>query len=80
MVLLPQPDSPTKAKVSPSWMVKEMSSTALTTPAVRLFISPVLMTKCLTALRDSIITSPSDLAELSIILPTSTASFADCRG
>ena len=34
-VLLPEPDSPTKPSVSPSWMSRETSSTARTSPERR---------------------------------------------
>jgi hypothetical protein len=30
MVLLPEPDSPTRPRVSPGWMLKDTSSTART--------------------------------------------------
>ena len=51
VVLLPLPDSPTSANVSPSFTEKLTSSTALTTVFARK--SPPPRSKCLTRLRTS---------------------------
>src|SRR5262245_30074786 len=46
VVLFPQPDSPTRANVSPGAIEKLMSSTACTQPTVLIRISPRVTGKC----------------------------------
>ena len=43
VVVLPQPDSPTSAKHSPSWMSKEMPSTARCSPILRRNTAPLVI-------------------------------------
>ena len=47
VVVLPQPDSPTRPNVSPALMSKETSSTALMWPSVRENRMPLVKAKCL---------------------------------
>src|SRR5688500_15378815 len=47
VVVLPQPDSPTRPSVSPARISKEMSSTALTWPRVLENRMPLVKAKCL---------------------------------
>ena len=46
VVVLPQPDSPTRPRVSPERMSKEMPSTARTVPTRRLKTAPTVSGKC----------------------------------
>ena len=47
VVDLPQPDSPTRPRLSPSAMLKSSPSTAWTAPTVRRIGKPALIGKCL---------------------------------
>lgn len=47
VVVLPQPDSPTMARHSPSRISKVMPSTALTVPTLRLINAPLVSGNCL---------------------------------
>jgi hypothetical protein len=45
VVVLPQPDSPTRPSVSPARISKDTSSTALTCPSVRASSTPLVTAK-----------------------------------
>jgi hypothetical protein len=53
IVVLPQPDSPTRPKVSPLEMVKLTSETALTDPIFRCITAPAVTGNSLTRWRTS---------------------------
>src|SRR4051794_31429489 len=72
VVVLPQPDSPTRASVSPRFSEKLTFSTARTQPMVFLSATPFVTGKCLVSPSNCMTTSPRSLTVEPIALLASS--------
>src|SRR5699024_574473 len=79
VVVLPQPDSPTSAKHSPSWISKEMPSTARCSPILRRNTMPLVIGKIRSRSSTSrifgaaVVSSASSTAASGVTPPTALA-------